>query len=181
MSFWIDPALGVAGAGGLMLGWLVRSRRSAERRTRDLRDAAAYLQDHYTALEMVLRNNQVSSEIKNFVVELSDMLEEERLAKELLIHWSTDPETSPRPGSNGMFVEQLLNLAVEDPAAYADVMQCVSAGLLGATLRWPETAPYFQAVAARLATQPRADVAVVRLVAGNRGFDRSFGAMPAAA
>jgi|SRR5579862_5443881 len=145
------------------VAWYFRSRESARttERTRQLNQAADYLEMHARWLGRFLEDPKPASELKELLLSFSDVMNERETVRKLTEWATTRPfEQSIDTDETKAIAVALESLRARDADLADKFDAAVISAVAGASFRWPENAKLFETAFPRLMTTPKRDVTI---------------------
>lgn len=142
----------------------------ANRRTRQLRQAADMLAVHERSLAEFLDDPGAPVALKRLLIQVSDALSD-RVVMGRVSEWAAARLADEPPTLSDEAAEidaQLTALRGPHPGLADKFDICLLAGIAGGCLRWPETAARFDVAFPNLAVVPRRDATIAATAAGFR-------------
>jgi hypothetical protein len=144
--------------------WFMRMQASRKSKVsiRQLEQAAELLLVHNSAMERFLDDPDAPSELKKRMISFSDSMTNREVVKQMADWASSRPLTRPEETDEVRSIEDLLTATGgRRPDLVEDFGVSIVAAVVGAALRWPESAALIEQAFPRLVATPQRSVAVV--------------------
>ena len=146
------------------LAWFLRdqSTRRTAIRARQLELAGTCLDEHAVALAQILDDPTAPTALKKLAISVSDAMNDRTTVRELAEWVTTRPLDAPTQDTEEIrAIEAILApLRGARPDLVESFGTAVATAVVGASLRWSESAALSELVFPRLMTTPRRDVAI---------------------
>jgi hypothetical protein len=146
------------------LVWFMRAQAAGRSRicVRQLDQAAELLLLHNGAMERFLDDQDAPIDLKSRVISFSDAMTDRGMVK-TMAHWlSSRPLGRPPKTEEVRSIEdQLTALGVRRPDLVEGFAVAILTAVVGAAMRWPDSAALIEQAFPRLVATPQRDIAVV--------------------
>lgn len=145
------------------IAWFMRKNRNLRirRRTRQLTQAATYLELHASTMEVFLDHPDVPEELRRLIIEFSDVMDDRNAVARLTEWASKRPFEQPVDSEEAKALEdKLTTLRNQNPDMADKFAAAVITAIAGASLRWSESAELFECAFPRMVFTHKQDVAV---------------------
>ncbi len=129
-----------------------------KKRTMQLQQAAELLEQHYSALDRFLSDPAATPVLSDFLLWFSDAAEDKRVAKELAD--CIRDYDRPSHGGDSQTSQEFRTLRNSRPDLAEAAEEAIGTGLYAMILRWDETAELFDAIAAKIGSNPNKEIAL---------------------
>lgn len=140
-------------------------RRRARRRTRDLNAVARAYEAHCAALTKILKDDELSEEIKDSLAAYSEAITRREVASAIVPTIVSGDLFRANLQANP-FADELEHLRATRPEILVQIGVLVQTGTLIMFLRWPETSVQFQQLMAEMFSDGRREYELAARVSG---------------
>jgi len=148
--------------------WFMRVQAASKSRAhvRQLDQAAELLSEHNGATERFLDDPDAPADLKRRVISFSDAMTDRGMAR-TMAEWACSRPLRRTAKTDDMrsIEDQLTVLGVRRPDLAEDFAVAILAAVVGAALRWPDSAALIEQAFPRLVATPQRDMAVVATAA----------------